>query len=175
MKIQHLAVLAAGLCVSLPSCRQQQMQLQCLFYATQPVPEDSSAEVSVGKVVYALQLLPEKGGVRVKSIYHPLYYDECRKAGIPSGSFVLKDNAYGVEQKLRAIMKLEYNKYDVKHGADDIGGEVPYISYDFNGKRVYRSVMRFGSSSAELLFELNAACSKANCSELPAPQPRSRR
>ncbi len=170
MKIQHLAVLAAGLCVSLPSCQQQQMQ--CLFYATQPVPEDSSAVVSVGKVVYDLQLLPEKAGVRVTSIYHPRYYDECREAGIPSGSFVLKDNAYGVEQKLRAIMKLGYNKYDVKHGEDDTEGEAPYISYCFNGKRVYRSVMRFGSSGSELLFELNAACSKANCSELPASRAR---
>ena len=174
MKMQHVAVLAAGLCVSLPACQQQQMQVQFLFYATLPVSEDSSTVVSVGKVEYTLQLLPEKAGVRVTSCYHPLYYDECQAAGIPSGTFVLKDNAYGVEQKLRAVMKLGYNKYDVKHGADDIAGEAPYISYDFNGNRVYRSVMRFDSSGSDLLLELNAACSKANRSELPAPASRAR-
>ena len=174
MKMQHVAVLAAGLCVSLPSCQQQQMQVQFLFYATLPVSEDSSTVVSVGKVEYTLQLLPEKAGVRVTSCYHPLYYDECREAGIPSGTFVLKDNAYGVEQKLRAVMKLGYNKYDVKHGADDIGGEAPYISFHFNDKQVYRSVMRFASSGSGLLFELNAACSKANRRELPAPASRAR-
>lgn len=54
--------------------------------------EDSSTVVSVGKVVYTLQLLPEKAGVRVTSCYHPLYYDECQAAGIPSGTFVLKDS-----------------------------------------------------------------------------------
>lgn len=34
--------------------------------------------------------------------------------------------------------------------------------------------MRFDSSGSDLLLELNAACSKANRSELPAPASRAR-
>ena len=177
-RICCITLLAACHCVFLPSCQQQQKQLQFLFHETLSVPEHTPVELSAGGVVFHLQLLPNKGGVRVESSYHPLFRGECLAAGIPCGTFVLKDNAYGVEQKLRAIMKMGYNKYDVEHGDDDTAGEQPYIGYCFHGYyRVCRSEKRFGGDSMHNgpLCELDAACREANRHELHAPRPRPQR
>lgn len=131
---------------------------------------------TAGRVEYRLQLLPNKGGVRVTSSFHPRA--RCSQKKISTGTFVLKDDAYGVESQLRAIMAQGYKQRDVEQGAKDIAGEMPYIAYDINGIRIFRSLRSFGagddwtSCMSTPLYVLNYACTEANTHELPAPKQR---
>lgn len=51
---------------------------------------------------------------------------------------------------------------------------MPYIAYDINGKRTYRSLRSFNagddrpSRTDNPLYALNCACTEANAHELPA-------
>lgn len=157
-------------CTCLISCQQQQMQ--AVVYAletSQSVPEETPATLSVGYVLFGLQLLPNQGGVRVTSFYHAISPPDIKKEN-PAGTFVLKNNAYGVESQLRAVMAQGYKPWDAEHGEQDVQGDVPYISYNINGKRVYVSIDRFseGDDGKTPLHTLNEACFEANHHELPA-------
>lgn len=101
-----------------------------------------------------------------------MYENEYTTRRIPIGTFVLKDNAYGVEAQLRAIMKKGYDKYDVEHGEDDVQGVFPYIAYHIDGKYIFRGQIRFGAWDVidGPLFDLNHACSEANTHELTSPR-----
>ena len=70
-------LLATCLCAfTLCSRLQQQAQIQTAFHATRRVPENTPVKLSVGTEEYDLQLLPDQGGVRVKSYPHPLNEQE---------------------------------------------------------------------------------------------------
>lgn len=75
-----------------------------------------------------------------------------------------------MESQLRAIMAQGYKRTDVEKGKENVQGEVPYIAYDINGKRIFRSLLRFGAwnDMSSPLHALNKACSEANEHELPA-------
>lgn len=156
-------------CTCLISCQQQMQAVAYALEATQNVPEEAPVTLSVGYVLYHLQLLPNKGGVEVTSFFHPIGPPSLKKE-IPSGTFVLKDNAYGVESQLRAIMAQGYKQWDAEHGKQDIQGEVPYIAYNINGKRIFVSIKRFEAwdDRKTPLHTLNEACTEANAHELPA-------
>ena len=55
---------------------------------------------------------------------------------------------------------------------------MPYIAYDINGKRIFRSLRSFSagdghpSRTDNPLYALNRACSESNAHELPAPKQR---
>lgn len=157
-------------CTCLISCQQQQMQ--SVIYAietSQSVPEETPVTLSVGYVVFDLQLLPNKGGVEVTSRFHAMSPPSLKEE-IPTGTFVLKDNAYGVESQLRALMAQGYKQMDAERGEEDIQGEVPYIAYGINGQYIYKSMLRFGAwdDHDTPLHALNRACTEANERELPA-------
>lgn len=116
------AFLALGCCTCLISCRT----VACASETTHSVAEVTPVFLSVGQVEYRLQLLPNKGGVRVTSSFHPRA--RCSQKKISTGTFVLKNDAYGVESQLRAIMAQGYKQRDAEQGAKDIAGEMPYIS-----------------------------------------------
>lgn len=146
--------------------------MQAVVYAmasAQHVPEETTVTLSVGYVLFRLQLLPNQGGVRVTSFYHPISPPDIRRK-TPAGTFVLKDNAYGVESQLRAIMAQGYKQPDVEQGEQNVQGEVPYIAYNINGKGVFVSLERFGAWNDRNtpLHALNRACTEANRHELPA-------
>ncbi|MCQ2364947.1 MAG: hypothetical protein MJ051_05285 [Akkermansia sp.] len=163
------AFLALCCCTCLISCQQQMQSVVYALETSQGVPEEAPATLSVGYVVFDLQLLPNKGGVQVTSRFHPMSPPSLKEE-IPTGTFVLKDNAYGVELQLRALMAQGYKQMDVEQGEEDIQGEVPYIAYDIKGKYIYKSLLRFGAWDAHdtPLHALNYACTEANERELGA-------
>lgn len=138
-----------------------------------PVAEDTPAFLSVGQLEFSLQLLPEQDTVLVTSSFHPLA-DTRLRGEIPTGSFVLKKDAYGVESRLRALMKEGYTRWEAEHGEEEISGEAPYISYLIGDKNIYCSILRYGLDfdSHTPLHELNDACFEANMKELAAPAAR---
>ncbi len=171
------AFLALCCCACLISCQQQMQSVAYALQSAHSVAEDTPVFLSVGQAEYRLQLLPNKGGVRVTSSFHPLC-PLSLKNRISTGTFVLKDDAYGVESKLRAIMAQGYKQRDVEQGAKDIAGEMPYIAYDINGTRIFRSLRSFSAGDdwasymSTPLYVLNYACTAANTHELPAPKRR---
>lgn len=164
-------LLALCLCFPLLSCQQQQQQLVYAWQPAQSVAEDTPVKLSVGQVEFKLQILPNKGGVSVTSFFHPISDPKLVDA-IPTGTFILKDDAYGVESQLRDLLKQGYKQWDIDHGREEIQGEVPYIAYRIGGQWVYRSILHFGASGDgdTPLNKLNRACSEANIKELPSPR-----
>lgn len=55
---------------------------------------------------------------------------------------------------------------------------MPYIAYDINGKRIFRTLRSFSagdgrpSRTDNPLYAQNRACSESNAHELPAPKQR---
>lgn len=166
--LRSVRILPALLSLPLLCCQQQQQQIAYAWEPDLPVTEATPVKLSVGQVEFKLQLQPNKGGVRVTSFFHPLS-DPKLAAEIPTGTFVLKNNAYGIESQLRALMKQGYKQWDIDRGREEIEGEVPYIAYCIEPRWAFRSIRHFGDEGAPLCA-LNHACCEANRKELPAPR-----
>lgn len=89
---------------------------------------------------------------------------------MPSDAGFFLDTAGRVEYRLQLLPN--------KGGARDIAGEMPYIAYDINGKRIFRSLRSFRagddwvSRTDNPLYALNRSCTEANAHVLPAPKQR---
>lgn len=165
-------LLVLCLCFPLLCCTLQQQQPVYAWLPAQTVAEDTPVKLSVGQVEFKLQILPNKGGVSVTSFFHPIS-DPKLADEIPTGTFVLRHNAYGVESQLRALMEQGYKQWDIDHGREEIQGEVPYIAYRIGEQWVYRSILHFSEADDgdTPLNKLNSACAEANQRELPHPRP----
>ena len=166
------AFLALCCCTCLISCQQQMQAVAYALETTHSVAEDTPVALCVGYVRFRLQLLPHHGGVRVTSSHHPVSPPHIKKEN-PAGTFVLKDNAYGVESQLRAIIAQGYKQRDTK-----IQGDEPCLFYYINGGSIRRSFRSFSagddrpSRTDNPLYDLNRVCTEAAAHELPAPKQR---
>lgn len=116
------AFLFAALCgVLLPSCQS---------WCARSVPEDTPVMLSMSGAEYHLQLLPHGEGVRVQR-------------ATPAAAFVLKNNAYEVESRLRALMREGYTREDAAQSRADMGKTHPFVMYRIDGRDIYVSRRRF--------------------------------
>lgn len=162
MKTDFILIsLCAGLLgsVSLVSCHQQQQQILYALETATPVPEDTPVTLNCAYVVYHLQILPNGEGVKATNYFHPMAPREYQKkyAGL-IGTFVVKNDAYGIETQLKKLMKQGTRPSDRENNVD---GEIPYISFGGINMPYYRYGGDYAEERNELM-ELNSAVMQAN-------------